>query len=200
MVNPIFLLFAAFVSSVLAVPLLPDTSALALQLSNISTPNVGLLNTSAFATTLNANFKGKCFQQKPPTEPQWIPAIFDDCANTMLAFHAAIGKIRPSGELHTPMVFGKGVSSGFELPRTFKHGSCAVLLDSSTSKDYEYMPPKDVMDAVWTLATLCVDKPGPRIGGNGVLGPKQIVSVTVYGIREARQRYPHFEIVSAMYY
>lgn len=87
------------------------------------------------------------------------------------------------------MAFGKGIVSGFELPRTFKHGSCAVLIDISTSKTYELMPPKEVMDAIWTLATLCVAKPGPKIGGNGVLGSRELVSITVYGIREGKQRY-----------
>ena len=92
------------------------------------------------------------------------------------------------------MVFSKDTSSGFELPRTIKRGTCAVLIDISTDKDFELMPPKDVMDAVWTLATLCVATPGPRIGGNGILGPKQMVSITVYGVRERRQ------ITSAYYY
>jgi len=184
MVKTKSLLFGALVSSILASPLLPDTSTSILQLLNVSTPNIGLLNPSAYATTLGTNFKGKCFQQKPPTEPQWIPTNFDDCTNTMLAFHAAIVKIRASGDLSTPMAFSKSTSSGLELPRTFKHkgGTCAVLIDIATSKDFEFIPPKDVMDAVWTLATQCVARQGRRIGGNGVLGPKQLLSITVYGI------------------
>jgi len=187
MVGTILLLLGALVSSVLASPLLPNTSTLALHLSNISTPNVGQLNTSALATTLKGNFKGKCFQQKPPTEPQWIPTNFDDCANTIIELHDALVKTRGSRDLDTPIVFSKDTSLGLELPRTFKRGSCAVLIDISTDKEFELMPPKDVMDAVWTLGTQCVAKPGPRIGGSGILGPKQLVAITVYGVMEPRE-------------
>ena len=199
MVATFLLFFGALVSSTLAFPLLPDTSALALQLSNISTLDIGLLNTSTRITNLHATFKAKCFAQKTPPEPLWIPPLFDDCANIMVPLHAALGKVHPSGDFSAPMVFSKDTSSGLELPRTFKHGSCAILIDISSSKNFELMPPQALLDAVWTLATRCVSQPGPRVGGNGVLGPKQLIGITVYGIRERKLGYLSDGSGTAMY-
>lgn len=70
------------------------------------------------------------------------------------------------------------------LPRTYSDGDCAVVIDIDSDRAVDRFPFELMKDAAWTIASNCVaGEKSARLGGKGLVGPKEIVSVTVFGIR-----------------
>lgn len=153
------LLLGILVSSILAIPLLPDSSTSSLQLLNVSTPNSDILNTPPYSGTLNARFRRTCFDlalQKPNT-------TFTDCGNAATRMFA-------NRDLNVPIPFSRSASpsSGFDLPAVSSSGNCVLFINIGSDKDFEILRPQEVMDAALTLAVYCVGRSGP--GGKATFG------------------------------
>ena len=133
---------------------------------------VPLLNASALTTPQNG-----CYDQRPPGEPQRIATTFTVCSQ-------AINRMSIGHALDDPVVFGRTVKVGHQVPDFFVQkgffGSCVISLDMEDGVE-DTLTWREIIVGASNLRDYCVALL-PHLGGETKVGRRQLLDVRVYGI------------------
>lgn len=159
-----FLLLVCLTSHVLASPLAP-TSA--------SRQYPG--QSSVMAHLMSGIVKNpQCLAKRQPYDIQLKPINYRDCIR-------AARKVVLGGKAGAPMHFSRDASVGMEMPATWSYGRCAIRIDVKQPSDEDTFPMIVVANAASLLAERCTKPDTPGLGGIGLIGPKDVVTIFVYG-------------------
>lgn len=161
------ILFLAFAIGICASPLSVPIGTHPWLGSNALTQNLRNL------TALSAQ---QCFDQRQPHDIQLKPIHYPDCIK-------AAEKATFGGKAGAPMHFSRDPHSGMELPEWWAHGTCVVRIDMKQQEDQDTFPLFAVANAGSLIAQKCSDftPSSPGLGGLGIVGPKKVVVIIVYG-------------------
>ena len=125
-------------------------------------------------TTLNAQ---QCFHRQLH-DIQMKPIHYPDCIK-------AAEKATFGDKAGAPMHFSRDPHSGMQLPELWAHGSCVVRIDMKQQEDQDTFSLFIVANAASLIAQKCSDftPSSPGLGGLGLVGPKKVVTLFVYGRR-----------------
>ena len=131
-----------------------------------------LLNASALTTPRNG-----CYDQNPPSEPQRIATTFTVCSQ-------AVNQMSIGHALDTPVVFGRTVKVGHQVPDFFVQkgffGSCVINIDMADGEE-DTLTWREVIVSASNLRDYCVALL-PHLGGEDKVGRRQLLEVKVFGI------------------
>ncbi|KAL8993336.1 MAG: hypothetical protein Q9169_006423 [Polycauliona sp. 2 TL-2023] len=118
----------------------------------------------------------QCFDQRQPNDVQLKPIHYPDCIK-------AAEKITFGGKAGAPMHFSRDPRGGMELPESWAHGSCVIRVDMKQKEDQDTFPLFAVANAGSLIAQKCSDftPTSPGLGGLGIVGPRKVVVIIVYG-------------------
>lgn len=88
------------------------------------------------------------------------------------------------GRLITEMTFSRQASAQFQLPKTYRAGSCVVYLDMFKDTDEDTVRTRDVWKDAMSLNRECVGHSGEaaeRLGGVTSVGRRRLLFVTIFG-------------------
>ncbi|KAL8686065.1 MAG: hypothetical protein Q9218_007375 [Villophora microphyllina] len=138
-----------------------------------STALLQTLTESASSSRLNAH---QCFDQRQPYDIQMKPVSYWDCVE-------AARRIAYGSKAHAPMHFSRDPNVGMELPESWSYGSCVIRLDVKGAEDEDTFNMILVANAASLIAERCSAKTpsSPGLGGLGLIGPKKVVLIFIYG-------------------
>lgn len=114
-----------------------------------------------------------CFMQNPPSRPQLHPTIFKHCLD-------GIAELVKYDKAMAPTLFSRKPGLGFKLPYHLSSRSCVVLLDMHSDDDEDLLSFYEIGIEAGVLNGFCVARP-PHLGGTYLVGPKQVMNVSLYG-------------------
>ncbi len=118
--------------------------------------------------------EAKCFQKRQPHDIQLKPINYRHCIEA--AKRAVIG-----GKALAPMHFSTDPTVGMGMPATWTYGRCAIRIDTKEPDDEDTFPIVVVANAASLLAERCTKPDKPGLGGLGLIGPKKVIKIFVYG-------------------
>lgn len=122
--------------------------------------------------TFEAN--AQCFAQRQVHDIQLKPISYMDCLK-------AAEKATFGGKAGAPMHFSRDPGVGMRMPASWAHGSCVIRIDTREPKDDDSFPMFDVANAASLIAERCTKRDTPGLGGLGLIGPKKVIMIFVYG-------------------
>ena len=134
------------------------------------------LGTSPFlAHPMNDDvFGAQCFEKANPYAVEFKPISYRDCIE-------AAKKAMLGGKAGAPMHFSRDAEAGMGMPETWSHGRCAIRIDVKEHDDEDTFPMVAVANAASLLAQRCSKPSTPGLGGMGLIGPKKVIMIFVYG-------------------
>ena len=116
-----------------------------------------------------------CFSQRQPHDVQYKPIRYMDCIE-------AAERATAGGKAGAPMHFSRHPSKGMELPQWWTYGSCTIRIDMKEPDEEDTFPMYGVANAASKIAEDCTKPNAPGLGGLGLIGPKKVVIIIVYGV------------------
>ena len=119
-----------------------------------------------------------------PNIPRLVPAGFDDCRRLAEAIQLLRPEHRPY-HVGDPITWGTQDEADFGIPLAISVGTCRVglLPLSSELPVTDTFTSRYLAHALNRMSQQCVN-PAPHFGGEGSIGPKQVVALTVTGFDE----------------
>lgn len=142
------------------------------------------LNVTTAPTTNASTLRGvpECFDPPSPREHSVPISNFADC-------EAATTEIAGSRPPTQTYIFSRRPSADpdhYQLPATFRTGTCAVHLDMEYADDEDSVRLSYVESTAWVLARKCsgLENPQEKWGGTMTVsvGAKDLIRVSVYGV------------------
>ncbi|KAI4138178.1 MAG: hypothetical protein L6R39_006928 [Caloplaca ligustica] len=132
---------------------------------------------SVIARLLNDSSSGEnvqCYSSRQGHDIRLKPIVYSDCVKA--AEKATIG-----GKAAAPMHFSKDPNVGMAMPESWAYGSCVVRIDMRGKEDEDTFPMFVVANAASLIAEKCSTPDTSGLGGLGLIGPKKVVMIFVYG-------------------
>ncbi|KAL9597121.1 MAG: hypothetical protein Q9219_005343 [cf. Caloplaca sp. 3 TL-2023] len=119
-----------------------------------------------------------CFDQIPPF-PAPIPTVFKHCHDTIKYKMMLDSKLAM-----LPQHFSRTEGRGVTVPAYWQTGQCLIKIDMHTETDEDTLRFFDISVQASMINIYCVARP-PHWGGTSLVGPKEVMNVTLYGVRDS---------------
>lgn len=116
----------------------------------------------------------QCFSQRQPYDIQLKPITYAHCIE-------AARKVAIGDKAGAPMHFSRDPDAGMGLPEEWAYGNCVVRIDMREPGDEDTFNLYTVSNAASLIAQRCTAREMPGLGGLGLIGPKKVVMMIVYG-------------------
>jgi len=127
-------------------------------------------NLSVFNSTTLQIGPENCFEPKPGR----IVTNYRDCEQAAIQFNPE--------SIVAQLIFSRGPSAQYKLPRSFRAGTCVMYLDMPFDEDYDTLTLPDIALVAGKLAMECTAQGSSNaFGGIAAVGPKKLLHVEFFG-------------------
>ena len=160
-------MFMFLANSIFATPLQLERPNSILQLVPLNSTNLPTIDSSS----LNED---PCFIPRFDR----LPTTYGDCV-------AALDEMKGGRSGSTSFLFGRGDLVTYKLPRTFFSGTCALNLDMVYDDQTARLTILQVGNAALNVIRRCTSGPVFNRGGSIVVGPSNVLYVTIIGVEKS---------------
>ncbi|CAF9915278.1 MAG: hypothetical protein HETSPECPRED_002348 [Heterodermia speciosa] len=100
---------------------------------------------------------------------------------TFKACRAVIKWLGSHDKEQGPITFSRRPGVGYRVPDQWLSGNCVVSIDMHSDDDVDTLSFREIAVEAYTIALGCVISP-PHLGGDGHVGPKGVMNVTILGV------------------
>ncbi|KAL8791090.1 MAG: hypothetical protein Q9213_000297 [Squamulea squamosa] len=126
-----------------------------------------------------------CWRQPDPPAPQHHTTVYRHCFD-------AIKELAELDKAYAPILFSRKPGLGYKVPERWIKGTCYVHIDVNSEDDEDYISFHEIAVEAGVIAAACVIK-APHLGGTSPVGPKQVMNVSIFGVRRLAHRLSAFD-------